>query len=135
MTGLPNTSGRNLALGQPASASTLEAGYLGPSYAVDGDLTTRWGSTFADPQWLSVDLGAVWSISSVKLVWERAYAVQYRVDVSPNGTTWKTVYATSSGTGGTVTSSVSKVPARYVRMYGTRRVGDYGYSLLEFEVH
>src|SRR5205814_5223821 len=54
-------------LGEPES-------HFSAAYAVDGDDHTRWGSAFRDPQWLTVDLGAVTAISKVRIHWEDAYA-------------------------------------------------------------
>ena len=34
---------------------------------------TRWGSAYADPQWISVDLGASRTLDRVRLTWEAAY--------------------------------------------------------------
>jgi hypothetical protein len=130
-----NTSGRNLALNSTATASSSERDGTGPSYAVDGDQATRWSSGFSDPQWLRVDLGAKWQISQIRLNWERADATAYRVEISTDGTTWTSVYSTSSGQGGNAIVDVAKLPARYVRMYGTQRSTDFGYSLLELEVY
>jgi M6 family metalloprotease-like protein len=43
----------NLALGQPATASSREDSTFDAAKAVDGNATgTRWSSTFSDPQWL-----------------------------------------------------------------------------------
>ncbi|WP_432974627.1 discoidin domain-containing protein [Dactylosporangium sp. CA-233914] len=134
----PNTpagqAGRDLARNRPASGSSQESSNLAPRYAFDGDPTTRWGSVFADPQWISVDLGAEWTVTRVELGWERSYATSYHVDISMDGSTWTTVYNTSWGTGGTVSIAVNRT-ARYVRMYGTQRAGGYGYSLYEFGVY
>jgi hypothetical protein len=134
MGGKPNPSGADLALRKHVTASGEEGANYGPIYAVDGDLTTRWSSAFLDPQWIKVDLGAVWRVSDVRLAWERAYATAYRVDVSVDGKTWTTAFQTSSGAGGTDDLRIRAVPARYVRMYGLRRVGQYGYSLLALQV-
>jgi hypothetical protein len=109
------------------------AGYQA-SYAVDGDPGTRWSSQFADPQWLQVDLAGAASITQVVLRWEAAYATAYRVEVSPNGSTWTGIYSTTNATGGTQTLEVTGT-GRYVRMYGTTRHTGYGYSLWEFEVY
>ena len=131
-----NPSGRNLALDGTATASSTEGPGSGrqASYAIDGDLATRWSSAFSDPQWLRVDLGARWQISEIRLNWENAHATAYRVELSTDGTTWKSVYSTSNGQGGVFVVQVPKLPARYVRMYGTKRSTAYGYSLLELEV-
>jgi hypothetical protein len=129
-----NPSGANLALRKTATASSIESDPWPASAAVDGDLKSRWSSGFADPQWIKVDLGRVWAIHDVTLAWEHAYAISYRVDVSVDGRHWSTVYRTTAGTDGTRDIRIATVPARYVRMYGTERVSQYGYSLLEFQV-
>jgi hypothetical protein len=97
-------------------------------------MRSRWSSAFAGPQWLTVDLEEVWSISGVRLMWERSYAVKYRVDISLDNVHWNTVYRTGKGNGGAVDVPLPHVPARYVRMYGTKRSSQYGYSILEFRV-
>jgi hypothetical protein len=81
-----------------------------------------------------VDLGARWQISEIGLNWENAHATAYRVELSTDGTTWKSVYSTSNGQAGLITVKVAKLPARFVRVYGTKRSTDYGYSLWELEV-
>ncbi|WDZ83731.1 protein kinase domain-containing protein [Micromonospora cathayae] len=129
-----NPSGRNIALGRPATASSQEGNHMAAADAVDGDPDTRWSSEFADPQWLTVDLGGLWQVSEVVLRWQRSYATGYRVDVSPDGQRWTTVYRTSTGEGGVERVTVDQVPGRYVRMYATQRAGQYGYSLWEMEV-
>ena len=131
-----NTSGRNLARDGTATASSQEGPGSGrqASYAIDGDPGTRWSSGFSDPQWLRVDLGARWQISEIRLNWENAHATAYRVELSTDGTTWKSVYSTSNGQAGETTVKVARLPARYVRVYGTKRSSDYGYSLWELEV-
>ncbi|MFC0097867.1 protein kinase [Micromonospora marina] len=129
-----NPTGRNLALTGTATAAAAEGPNWSAGKAVDGDPASRWSSAFTDPQWLAVDLGKRWRISEVVLHWERAYAVAYRVEISADGAAWTPVYSTATGTGGVVRIPVAELPGRYVRMYGTRRSGDYGYSLYEIEV-
>ena len=68
------------------------------------------------------------------LSWETAYGSAYQIQVSTNGSTWTTIYSTSNGDGGTDDLGVSG-SGRYVRMYGTTRGTQWGYSLLEFEVY
>jgi fibronectin type 3 domain-containing protein len=123
-----------LSQGKPATASSLEAAGYPASNAVDGNLSTRWSSAFSDPQWLEVDLGATHAISKVVLSWEAAYATAFQVQASADGTSWTTIYSTTTGTGGTQTLSVTG-SGRYVRMYGTTRATMYGYSLWEFQVY
>ncbi|MEK4003320.1 polysaccharide lyase family 8 super-sandwich domain-containing protein [Paenibacillus sp. FSL H3-0333] len=124
----------NLAEGQTAIASSSKAADVSVGNAVDGSLTTRWGSNYADPQWIYVDLGSIQPIAKVMLHWESSYGKEYRIEVSDTMEDWKTVYSTSSGDGDIDEISVGQVNARYVRMYGTQRASKYGYSLWEFKV-
>ncbi|BBA98550.1 putative endo-1,3-beta-glucanase [Actinacidiphila reveromycinica] len=123
-----------LSQGRAATASSAESAAFPASAAVDGDAGTRWSSGFADPQWLQVDLGATHTISQVKLDWETAYGTAFQLQTSPDGRTWTSVYSTTSGTGGDQTLSVAG-SGRYVRLYGTQRATQYGYSLWEFQVY
>jgi F5/8 type C domain/Ricin-type beta-trefoil lectin domain len=123
----------NLALNKTATASSTENAGFPAANAVDGNLGTRWSSAFSDPQWLEVDLGSSQAICQVTLNWENAYATAFQIQTSPDGTNWTTIYSTTSGTGGTQTLNVSGT-GRYIRMYGTARATQYGYSLWEFQV-
>jgi hypothetical protein len=123
-----------LSQGKTATASSVENASFPASAAVDGNTGTRWSSAFSDPQWLEVDLGATASISQVVLQWETAYATAFQIQTSGDGTNWTTIYSTTTGTGGTQTLNVTGT-GRYVRMYGTARATQYGYSLWEFQVY
>jgi hypothetical protein len=123
-----------LSQGKPVTVSSTEYGT--GANAVDGSMTTRWGSAFSDPQWIYVDLGATHTITQVILEWEgtSAYGKSYQIQTSANASTWTTVYTTTTGNGGNDTLAVSG-SGRYVRMYGTARGTGYGYSLWEFKVY
>jgi beta-galactosidase len=131
----PTTGSANLALGRPATSSGNENAGLGASNAVDGDLTTRWSSAFVDPSWLEVDLGSPVAINKVVLRWENAYGKAYQLQVSNDQQTWTTVYTQTAGQGGVETLTFPTVVNRYIRLYGTARATQYGYSLFEFEVY
>jgi hypothetical protein len=124
----------NIAQGKTATASSLENATFPASNAVDGNTGTRWSSAFSDPQWLEVDLGSSQAICQVTLDWEAAYATGFQIQTSTDGSTWSTIYSTTTGTGGVQALSVSGT-GRYVRMYGTARATPYGYSLWEFQVY
>jgi hypothetical protein len=123
----------NLALNRPATASSAENGSFPASAAVDGNTGTRWSSAFSDPQWIQVDLGATHTICQVKLTWETAYGKAFQIQTSNDATNWTTIYSTTAGTGGTQTLTVTGT-GRYLRMYGTTRATQYGYSLWELSV-
>jgi hypothetical protein len=122
-----------LSQGQPATASSTENAGTPAADAVDGNTGTRWSSAFSDPQWLEVDLGSSQAICQVTLNWEAAYAKAFQIQTSTDGTNWTTIYSTTTGTGGTQTLNVTGT-GRYIRMYGTARATQYGYSLWEFRV-
>ncbi|MEC3992369.1 discoidin domain-containing protein [Actinacidiphila sp. DG2A-62] len=127
-------AGTLLSQGKTATASSTENAGTPATAAVDGNTGTRWSSAASDPQWLQVDLGATDTISSVTLNWETAYAKAFKIQTSADGATWTDVYSTTTATGGTQTLSVNG-SGRYVRMYGTTRATQYGYSLWEFQVY
>ncbi|WP_327290273.1 galactose-binding domain-containing protein [Streptomyces sp. NBC_01198] len=123
-----------LSQGKTATASSSENASFTASNAVDGNTGTRWSSAFSDPQWLQVDLGASHSISQVVLNWEAAAGKAYQIQTSSDGANWTTVYSTTTSTGGVQTLPVTGT-GRYVRVNGTARTTQYGYSLWEFQVY
>ncbi|WP_169801419.1 beta-N-acetylglucosaminidase domain-containing protein [Neobacillus drentensis] len=127
-------NGKNIAEGKKADASSSEVSWLTPNLAVDGNNNTRWASLYTDNQWLSVDLGQVYSIDKVKLYWESAYGKQYKIQVSNDGSQWTDVYTELNSNGGTDEIQFPAVEARYVKMQGIKRSSSWGYSLYEFSV-
>jgi len=57
----------NLALNQPVNASKGEA-ERPPKYAVDGNISTDWGSGGSPPQWIEIDLGSPARVDVVNLL-------------------------------------------------------------------
>ena len=125
-------AGTLLSQGKPATASSTENATFPASAAFDGDTGTRWSSAFSNPQWVQVDLGSAQQICQVVLQWEAAYATAFQIQTSNDGTTWTSIYSTTTGTGGTQTLNVTGT-GRYVRMNGTARATAYGYSLFELD--
>jgi len=130
-----------LSYNKSATASTFQddgacAGCV-PARVTDYDPATRWATSpvngWVDPGWLTIDLGATATINKVVLQWDPAFATAYQIQVSPNNTTWTTIYQTTTGRGFKETLTVNGT-GRYVRMYGTARSNGYGYSLWEFQV-
>lgn len=124
----------NLALRKNVTASSSENNSRLPALAVDGSTGTRWSSAFKESQWISVDLGSVQNINHVVLMWEAAHATAFQIQTATNGADWKTVYDTTSGSGGTSDIKFTAVNARYVKMVGIKRFQPYFYSLYEFQV-
>lgn len=122
----------NIAVGCSAYASNERQK---ASYATDGNTGTRWETDYADPQWLYVDLGEEKNIDKVGFIWEGAYAKKYYIQISDDTEKWNTVAMVTASSEKTVQITLDKTyKARYVRMYGTRRGTQYGYSFYEMGV-
>ena len=126
----------NLALGKTANASSVAQGNVATN-AVDGSSATRWESSVADNQWLSIDLGTPSQIDSVTLSWEAAYASSYEIDVTNDTTNWteKAVYQTTAGAGGKESIRGLNAIGRYIRIFCIKRGTGWGNSLYEFGVY
>ncbi|GAA3209198.1 ThuA domain-containing protein [Dactylosporangium siamense] len=125
----------DLALNHPVTASSVENAGTPAANAVDASTTTRWSSAFSDPQWIRVDLGATHTVNRVRLVWETAYGSAYQIQTSPDGNTWTTVRSVTGGNGGEDDNTGITGSGRYVRIYGTTRGTQWGYSLYTFQVY
>lgn len=126
----------NLALGKPVTVSSTEADFGNTAdKATDGDTSTRWSSEYADPQWISVDLQSITSITGVKILWESAYAKAYKIEVSSDGVSWKEIYSTSASDGGTDLLDNLNESARYVRINCLTRATKWGDSIYEISVY
>ncbi|MEV5605979.1 discoidin domain-containing protein [Streptomyces sp. NPDC052299] len=161
-----STTRSNLALNHPAYGDLYQHAGNSPAFVTDGgwpaDLKadrSRWSSDWNANRWVGVDLGATSTIDSVDLYWEAAYAVDYRIQVSDDNRTWRTVYQPSAAEVAARRADVKSpgdavgrhdtvqlpTPAtgRYVRMLGVERrsfynpapaTAQFGYSLYEFQV-
>ncbi|MDP3443168.1 MAG: discoidin domain-containing protein, partial [Ignavibacteria bacterium] len=104
-----------------------------PQNAVDGDYNTRWSSKFTDSQYLTVDLGAIQKFNQIRITWETAYGKEYRIEVSDDEVNWNLIVNQSNGFGNIEKWNVN-AEGRYIRLTGTKRATEYGYSIYEFEV-
>ncbi|RAW00335.1 hypothetical protein DQQ10_14880 [Pseudochryseolinea flava] len=126
----------NLALNKSVEVSSTENAGTPGSAAVDGNAATRWSSTFSDPQWIYVDLGATYNISRVKITWETASSKDYQVQLSANTSSWPTVLKTVAGNTTLVNDHTGlSGSGRYLRIYSTARNTAYGVSIFELEVY
>jgi len=147
---LPVQTDANLALFKLTSSSTNTPGNASGN-AVDNNLTTRWESTQGvDPQSLVIDLNNTANIHSIVLDWENAAGANYVLqtsndpsvipeatapDCSVADTKWTTVVTVTGNTnGGIKTYSGLNTNGRFVRMCGTDRTTNFGYSLFDFQV-
>ena len=124
----------DIAMGKPATSSS---GQNSAALAVDGNSGSRWESETKDPQWICIDLGGNFKIKKVKLKWEGAGAEVYNIQLSKDGNKWGNIAEVTDGKGGETREldCDETVTGRYIRMYGTKRVTTYGYSIFDFEVY
>ncbi|MYZ40500.1 discoidin domain-containing protein, partial [Streptomyces sp. SID4917] len=69
----------------------------------------------------------------VVLHWQDAYASRYRIQVSPDGHTWRTAATVRDGKGGREAIGMDARDTRYIRVQGEARGTKFGYSLFAVE--
>jgi hyaluronoglucosaminidase len=123
--------------GGVASASSVEADLpqFTPDHANDGDRSSRWSSGYTDTEWLQVRLASPQHVGKVVLRWEAAHANAYDVQVSSDGSSWRTAAHVTGSQGGVETVWVDQSDVRFVRMQGVDRTTSYGYSVYELEAY
>ncbi|MES2922004.1 MAG: family 20 glycosylhydrolase [Verrucomicrobiota bacterium] len=125
----------NLAAGAKATATASDAanGFT-PELATDEDPKTRWssGPTQAE-QSLALDLGKSASFNTVAIDWENAVPAEYRVELSRNGSDWKSVF-TGEAKPGRTTASFPNIEAGRVRIVMSKPRTPWGYSIHQVEV-
>ncbi|MEU9114976.1 beta-N-acetylglucosaminidase domain-containing protein [Streptomyces sp. NPDC048483] len=131
----PRTGGRDLARGAEATSSGDETADFPASAATDGDPKTRWSSPAEDQAWLQFPLPRPTRLGQVVLNWQDAYAARYRVQVSPDGHTWRTAAVVRDGKGGRESVRMDAEDTRYVRVQGDERGTRFGYSLWSVEAY
>ncbi len=125
----------NIALGKEATASSANGGNKA-SMAVDGKTDTRWESIWEENQTLTVDLEEKYNVNRVNILWEGAYAKEYRLQSSDNGKEWTDFYTQRNSHGGSEELTFAPVTMQYIRLCCDKRaLPSYGHSLYEFEVY
>jgi hypothetical protein len=124
-----------------ASSSSLVTNppqlYNPPIQAIDGDAATRWssGGVQSPGQWFGVDLGALASLTEVRLDTLQSPTdapVGYSLEVSTNGVDYRSV-ATGAGTPNTIILLTATV-ARSVRVVQTGSSATAWWSIHEFSL-
>ncbi|WP_337177092.1 discoidin domain-containing protein [Paludisphaera sp.] len=130
----------NLSAGRVATSSSNESNFYGPSMAIDPNLSSRWSSgQWSRPDsigWLAIDLGARYDVSAVVLDWERAAAVDYQIQISDDGASWRTIRTVTGNTKVGVDAQSGLVGAgRHLRIYATKTGASNNYSLFDVKVY
>lgn len=110
--------------------------------AIDGTLQndSRWESQHKiDPQTFTIDLGVVRNIKQFNVLWEDAGAKDYHIEVSKDGTNYSNVADIEGINNMQYRNDTIRlkemVEARYIKITGTVRATDYGYSIWEIAVY
>jgi hypothetical protein len=131
----PTVALPHLGLGARVIASSTHLGGPGegpPANLVDGDPASCWSSAYADNQEVLIDLGTVHAVGRLRMMWTRASAKSFSVQISPDGGTWSAPIATSNGRAGPRIEDVPiGAPARYIRISLEERATALGFSLYE----
>jgi hypothetical protein len=144
LSGTGITSGTNLALNQPVTASGYTQNYI-PQNAVDGNTSTYWESTDnAFPQWLQVDLGSAVSVSRIVMDLPPSSSWGTRTQtITIQGSTDGVSYTTLVGSAGytftspsnTVTVTFPAATVRYLKLTFTANTGWPAGQLSELQVY
>ncbi|MER7152019.1 beta-N-acetylglucosaminidase domain-containing protein [Streptomyces lydicus] len=131
----PGTGGKDLAHGTVATSSGDETSDFPASAATDGNPKTRWSSPADDNAWLQFALAHPTRLGRVVLTWQDAYAASYRIQVSPDGHSWRTAATVQDGKGGREEVRMDAKDVRFVRIQGDKRATRFGYSLWSVEAY
>jgi hypothetical protein len=119
-----------------ASSTENDMGWLDAVNAIDGDAGTRWASAWADNEWLAVDLKTKMVVTEIEINWENAYAVDYDLQISEDGSNpWTTVVAVRGSEGAVELIDFLSTETQFVRLLSLQRATHYGTSLFDFIVH
>lgn len=133
----------NIALGRPATVSTTRGSSAVNTVTgnvTDGKTSTRWESEWTDGQSITVDLGKVYDLASVNIVWQSAYAKVYDVETATTLTgaqPWTVVAAPPTKT----SSAADNLPltgatGRYLKLnLVTRANPSFGFVISEVGVY
>jgi large repetitive protein len=117
----------NVAQGKTGNQSSSEATNRLATAALDGNLNSYWSSalgTLEAQDWMYVDLGEAYNVTSVNLRWASDYAVGYKVQTSNDAAAWVDLQTVSGNT--TVVNNFVGLTGtgRYVRVLVTQRRGN-----------
>lgn len=121
-----DTNRHNIVLNKPATASGQVNAESAAAKAVDGSIDNQWCSIDSAPHWLTVDLGANYSIS--RWVVKHAHSAgdnalfntrDFKLQVSSDGVNF-TDADTVTGNAADITDRNVTVSGRYVRLYITQ---------------
>jgi O-glycosyl hydrolase len=112
------------------------------SYAIDGNINTRWSNAHGlkNGDWFQIDLGT--SATFARIVVDSGpsssfdYVVEYQVYVSNDGAGWGAAVATGNGHIGPLDITLpTPQTARYIRIVSSKSTGGFWWSIGEINVY
>ena len=124
------SSDSNIAKNKEAFASS---GVKTAKEAFDGNLGSRWiAETKNADEYVGVNLGKLYSLTSVAISWEGAYASEYEIQVSTDGEEYNTVKAATATKADTAEFVFDEaVDAQFVKILCKKDGFGYPYSIWE----
>ena len=124
------SSDSNIAKNKEAFASS---GVNTAKEAFDGNLGSRWiAETKNTDEYVGVNLGKLYSLTSVAISWEGAYASEYEIQVSTDGEEYNTVKAVTATKADTAEFVFDEaVDAQFVKILCKKDGFGYPYSIWE----
>jgi PKD repeat protein len=128
-----NCAPGNVARGKSATASSVRSGYP-PSYAVDGNTSTKWKSNSGGVQWLEVDLGSPHETDDAVIRWDgsnraKDFEFQYW-----DGASWVKLFGQANNSNSTSTINFAATCAQKFRVYMTKP-NSSRYYIKELEIN
>lgn len=122
----------NIAIGKAITAKSIFNNQFNETLAVDGDMSTVWGSSVSDNnQWIYIDLGKSTPIDGLGFKWfGNYYAKKYDLYISGDGVNWNHIVTITNGD----KELYGSASVRYIGIYCTEK-NDIAYGLAEFEVY
>jgi chondroitin AC lyase len=133
----PAKGKENYALNKPVTVESAYNADLGGAKATDGDRNTRWASArkLDTDLWMYVDMKERIEINQVRMFWEAATPIDYKVQISDDAIDWVDVaHVIKLPNQLNDVVNFDPVTAQYVRAIGKAN-GKYGISAYEMEVY
>jgi uncharacterized protein YjdB len=119
--------------------TALTSDGLTPTVIFDGNTGgSGWqDANNADDGWLIVDLGSTKTVSTIKIFWEAANALNYNMSFSTDGVNYSgQMDFTNLAAGNRIDLiTLENTECRYLKFQGVTRQLPYGYYIYEFEVY
>ncbi|WP_063856834.1 chondroitinase-B domain-containing protein [Streptomyces cyaneogriseus] len=109
-----------------------------PANTLDNNLSTRWSSE-GDGAWIRYDLGSTRTVGSASVAWHQGAGRKHTFDVqlSDDGSSWRTVLARTTSSGTTLQQEkydFADASARYVRIVGHGNTSNDWTSITETDI-